>query len=145
VLFAEDPAGHAAASARMSVGPAEDADADGLPDLWETSYFGGTDLPGGGPNDDPDADGMTNLAEYLAGTDPLDPASALRLSVQVEGHVLHLTFPTAVGKHYQLETTQGLNTSWEPVGEQFTGDGHPTLLQFTNAVPLRFYRLRLVP
>jgi glucose/arabinose dehydrogenase len=46
-----------------------DTDGDGLPDWWETAYFGsGT---AGLPNDDTDGDGYTNLAEYLAGSDPL--------------------------------------------------------------------------
>jgi hypothetical protein len=146
VLFAEDLAGHTAVSSRMSAGTTQDADADGLPDLWETSNFGSIDLPGGGPNEDPDADGMTNLAEYLAGTDPLDPASALRLTAQVEGNVLYLGFPTTVGKRYQLETTQKLlNSTWEIVGEEFTGDGRPMQVQFAREEALRFYRIRLAP
>ena len=50
----------------------EDSDGDGLPDWWEEDH----DLDAGDPDGangaygDADQDGLTNLAEYLAGTDP---------------------------------------------------------------------------
>jgi len=50
-----------------------DVDADGLPDWWEIARFGST--TNWGAADDPDGDQYTNLEEYQAGTDPLDPAS----------------------------------------------------------------------
>ncbi len=48
--------------------PVTDTDADGLPDAWEMTYFGGlTQQNGAG---DPDLDGITNAAELAANTDP---------------------------------------------------------------------------
>lgn len=44
-----------------------DSDLDGLPDSWESQYFGGTGQNGTG---DYDADGSNNLQEYLNGTNP---------------------------------------------------------------------------
>jgi len=64
------PSGVAAAMFTLK-GPS-DSDGDGLPDAWEMQHFG--DLSQG-PNADPDGDGFTNLQEYQAGTDPMDPAS----------------------------------------------------------------------
>jgi hypothetical protein len=43
-----------------------------LADAWEQLHFGNLEAD---PNDDPDGDGMDNLAEFLAGTDPLDAQS----------------------------------------------------------------------
>ncbi|HEU6448031.1 MAG TPA: BNR-4 repeat-containing protein [Verrucomicrobiae bacterium] len=44
-----------------------DADSDGLPDLWETYYFGNLANSTAG---DPDNDGQSNAYEFLHGTDP---------------------------------------------------------------------------
>jgi len=46
-----------------------DADADGMPDTWETD-IGLDPTDPADAAEDPDADGMTNLDEYLNGTDP---------------------------------------------------------------------------
>jgi glucose/arabinose dehydrogenase len=50
-----------------------DSDSDGLPDWWETAYFGNATAALAGA--DADGDGATNLQEYQAGTDPLSAAS----------------------------------------------------------------------
>lgn len=47
-----------------------DTDGDGMPDWWEDEYGLDKNRPGDA-TEDPDDDGATNLAEYLAGTDPL--------------------------------------------------------------------------
>lgn len=53
----------------LSIGSVNvDSDGDGLPDWWETLYFGSA--TSAGPLDDPDGDRLTNLQEFLAGTDP---------------------------------------------------------------------------
>lgn len=49
-----------------------DADADGLPDAWEQHHFGALSQTAAG---DPDRDGVSNLAEYLADSDPNNPNS----------------------------------------------------------------------
>ncbi len=54
-----------------------DQDADGLPDWWETAYFGGP--TNADPAADPDGDRARNLEEYLADTLPQDSNSTLNL------------------------------------------------------------------
>jgi hypothetical protein len=54
-----------------------DLDGDGMADWWEEFHFGGTAVAAA--HHDRDGDGMTNLEEYLAGTNPNDPQSRLRI------------------------------------------------------------------
>jgi len=53
--------------------PGEDADADGLADMWEMRYFGS--LTNQAAGDDYDGDGTDNLSELLQGRDPTEGAS----------------------------------------------------------------------
>lgn len=55
-----------------------DEDGNGLPDAWESKYFGHNGID---PNSDPDGDGYTNLQERANGTDPKDPLNGLSLLV----------------------------------------------------------------
>ena len=55
----------------LSPGAADgDADNDGLPDRWETGWFGATTLAAANGAGDADVDGATNLAEYEATSNP---------------------------------------------------------------------------
>jgi hypothetical protein len=55
---------------------------NGLPIAWLLSNFGTTNVDA---NADPDHDGMNNLQEYLAGTDPNNAASVLRITSITRG------------------------------------------------------------
>jgi len=87
-------------------GGSGDSDNDGLPDAWET----GNGLVVG-VNDaglDPDGDGMTNLQEYLAGTNPQDSGSALRLEAFADPAGVALRFTARTGKSYSLQFCNNL-------------------------------------
>ncbi len=53
-------------------GTVNDTDYDGMPDKWER-YYGLDPTNGNDAKKDSDGDGMSNLAEYLAGTEPREP------------------------------------------------------------------------
>ncbi len=55
-----------------------DSDHDGLPDDWEITAFGNLTHTG---DEDADGDGFSNFAEYLAGTNPNDRNSSLKLRI----------------------------------------------------------------
>lgn len=114
-----------------------DTDADGLPDTWEnanglnprdaTDAFGDADgdglrntrEQGMGSNPqvaDTDGDGANDYVEYVAGTAVTDPASAPALSPSLTGAGLTLTWPGAVGRTYDLLSSDNLTTgAWQPV------------------------------
>jgi hypothetical protein len=95
-----------------------DTDADGLPDAWESQYFGSV---GTTPLADADADGTNNLMEYLAATDPRSASSVFRPSSSLRGADLLLTIPTVVGRQYRIWGSADLK-SWTQ-RDTFSGDG----------------------
>ena len=74
-----------ALSAVASLTLVADTDGDGLPDSWESGRAGfSPNNPADAARDD-DGDGMSNLAEYIAGTDYLDPTSYLKVEIVAAG------------------------------------------------------------
>lgn len=80
-----------------------DTNANGLPDAWETAY--GT----ANPDADPDLDGQSNLAEYLAGTNPTNAASIFKIlsaAQQPDGY-FGLTWASVGGTRYRVQYSNG--------------------------------------
>lgn len=133
-----------------------DADMDGLHDDWEARY--GLDSQSGigedGAEGDPDGDGMTNLQEQLAGTDPLDARSVLRLSCARLAHgAVRLTWPAVAGREYFLEYSDTAASGFAPLApEQFRRRAQTTAeMSFEDALPeqgthpaARYYRARVM-
>ncbi|MCC6232872.1 MAG: lamin tail domain-containing protein [Verrucomicrobiales bacterium] len=63
-----------------ALAPTTDRDLDGMPNDWELAHGLNPDEAADAALD-ADADSLSNLAEYLAGTDPRNPSSALRLTL----------------------------------------------------------------
>ena len=137
---------------QLILDPNLDADGDGLPNGWEQSH-GLDPLSTNGVNGasgDPDGDGFSNLQEFLAGTDPTNPASAFRItSIVGTGNNVLISWMTGVAKTNALQYSTAYNTN--TFADLFivtnTIGGLTNYLDVgagTN-LPSRFYRVRLVP
>ncbi len=87
---------------------------------WALTQFPDPDSPDAAPTADLDYDGQTNEAEFVAGTDPLNSESSLRLSSvwrAPNANAINLSWFSVAGKSYQLERAFTLKESdWQPVG-----------------------------
>jgi PKD repeat protein len=124
---------------------------------WQIQYFGSTTNPAAAANADPDGDGQNNLAEFLAGTDPTNGASGLRItSVTTQGSDVLVTWMTAGGYTNVVQVNTGLldgsySTNFQDLSGLIiisgSGDATTNYLDSggaTNA-PARYYRIRLQP
>lgn len=124
-----------------------------IPQSWIVQYFGpGPVYPPGtvAPLDDPDHDGMNNLAEFISGTNPTDPASHLRMmaiSPVDPGAGTYVTFGnTVAGLNYSLLSTTNLVSGiWEAIVTN--APGYPGAMGYTDtrpSAPNRFYRVSVI-
>ncbi len=121
-----------------------DRNNDGLPDDWQAQYWGASAADWPSPGADPDGDGASTLAEFLAGTDPTDPSSVLKLSVQPTTGGLLLQWNATAGSVYQLQMSTNL-TSWsDAAGPAFApGDQAASVIPISaTASYYRVIRLR---
>ena len=122
---------------------------------WQIQYFGSTTNPAAAANVDADGDGQDNLAEFTAGTDPTNSVSTLRItSITTQGADVLVSWTMGAGKTNALQVTSG-----DPAGGYAT-NGFADIFGVTNTigtttnyldvggavnVPVRYYRVRLVP
>ncbi len=104
----------------LAAANAGDANRNGLPDQWESKYFGNNLAD---RDADPDHDGYSNFLEFAFGTDPLDPNShpALPLLFNVNGQGT-VTFTRWAGStsDYLVDASTNL-TAWITTGSVIRG------------------------
>ncbi len=122
-----------------------DSSGDGIPDWWMLGHFDtvvGNAADRTRAQDDHDGDGMTNWEEYIAGTSPLDPESALRLDRMGEG--TGLRFQSVDGRRYRIQSsTNLLAPHWVFEGEPLIGDGNSLSLPASVPHDLIYYRIEV--
>ena len=123
----------------MAPGSASTA-GDGISDLWRLRFFGSASAALSPANGDADQDGVNNLHEFRAGTNPLQAASLLRLSVQPTAGGLKLNFPTGLGRTYVIESAPAPSGPWTTFGTH-NGTGIPGQ-EIDTTGGVKFYRIR---
>jgi hypothetical protein len=88
-----------------------DSDGNGLPDLWEMTYFGIlTNTP---PLNDYDNDGSNNQTEYIAGTHPKNAGSVF--VVEMSSTASSLTWNGVLNRLYTVQCTTNLSIPFADV------------------------------
>jgi large repetitive protein len=124
----------------------DDENDDGLPDFWQTQFFGSYGNWEARPDADPDEDGLTNLREYEAGTNPLDGRTPGHFSgvERVAGGTIRLHFIGEPSRRYSLEASDDL-VAWIEIRSATASDDRIVLETSAGpGQPSRFYRARLL-
>ncbi|MBI3867685.1 MAG: lamin tail domain-containing protein [Verrucomicrobia bacterium] len=91
-------------SAKAFLAIVEDKNGDGVSDAWEAAFgFGAGNL-----SEDFDHDGMSNLQEYLAGTNPTNALSVLRLRPVGLGGGVSVAFDAVSNHTYSVQYSEAL-------------------------------------
>ncbi len=120
-----------------------DRNNDGLPDDWQSRYWGANVNLWPASSADSDGDGASNLAEFLAGTDPLNATSVLRMSIQPTMGGLLLQWNAVPGSVYQLQVSTDLKSWAEAAGPAFAAGDLASSVVPTHAATVYYRVIRL--
>ena len=146
-LTLDDGGSHFVATTQIA--PGADTNANGIPDAWELEHAG--NLTTFTLNGDADGDGIPDVAEYLADTDPLDPAdtglSITAFAVSADTTLVSLTWTSRLSRRYHIESTDDLagGTWTESTLAEIAPDSNATTMRelTESAATQRFYRIRV--
>jgi hypothetical protein len=114
--------------------------------VWRESHFTPEEIKTGiaDKNQDPDADGYTNWQEYVAGTEPKDQQSVLRLQGGVAAGSPELSFGTVSGRWYSVYSRTSLvSGAWSLLGSNVYGSGGSFQMTDTGKWSSVFYQLKV--
>jgi hypothetical protein len=135
-----------------------DSDNDGLPNWWESRYYGN---PTNALAQAPAVNGYSNLQSYFLGLDPTSPLSTFRIKVKIQAGTGYpqITWSSIGAKTYALEYANSLSSSGTAftqavsITETNVAAGMASTETFLDDYSLtggpsptksRFYRVRLV-
>jgi hypothetical protein len=136
-----------------------DGNEDGLPDEWQTQYFGSTTAPNAAPTATPAGDGVPNWLKYALGLNPMvagitlpdgvvwansasssNPTNTVRIYTAAE-----VVFDTEVGKSYQIQSVTSLVSGWQNIGNPIPGTGESmSYVTPTRNNAQQFYRVMTI-
>lgn len=128
--------------------PGTDSDGDGIADAFELIWTGGLGAMNG--TTDTDGDGASDLDEYLAGTNPTNPADQLvivSLNSNLSNTLYTITWLSQQTRSYSLQTRSNLNvgTPWitHPIGTIFPDPGLTIVRTATDSpTSERYFRIK---
>jgi hypothetical protein len=131
-------------SSRGTLNVMTDGDGDGMGDEWEDLY-GLKSNNSSDAADDADGDGMNNREEFLAGTDPRDPGSFLRIdSIAALTNSVSLGFTAISNRSYSvLYRDDVASAPWQRLTNTLgrTTNRIETILDVRGTNRQRWYRL----
>ena len=111
----------------------------GIPQEWMSYYFGNNIFAWPSPYVDSDGDGASNLDEFLAGTDPTNANSVLRIRLQQTHQGPVLSWNTQPGLVYQPQSSANLSV-WSNLGSPRFAAG-PVDSMYVGGGPRGNYRI----
>lgn len=126
----------------------DDDDNDGMPGAWESLYEGLNQMVND-PDKDRDGDGQNNHAEYVAGTNPVDPLSVFRAELAiVQPGSFTLKWNSVPGRIYRVWRSYEL-VSWTLVSEETGEDSKNGVTEWTSSLDPEekqgYYRVQVLP
>lgn len=119
---------------------------DGISAAWREQHFGPGYLtdPRVAADADPDGDGATNLQEFTAGSNPLDPLSGFRVGIRLTPTI---TWNSVPGEVYTVKRKDNLtDPTWTVVAPAvFTPNAEHTYVDLTATSPHGFYVVEPLP
>ncbi|HEY6170600.1 MAG TPA: PQQ-dependent sugar dehydrogenase [Verrucomicrobiae bacterium] len=75
---------------------------------WQVANFGSTNATNGSADADRDGDGVSNFLEYLLGSNPTEPSSDWRVSIQMNGPNPQIVFPQIANRGFEVQCRASL-------------------------------------
>ena len=132
------------AVAVLTIQSGGDSDNDGMPDEWEIAH--GLNPNVDDSSSDNDGDGMSNIAEFIAGTDPSDKNSKLRISsLTLNGNnEVIIEFESVPDKDYQVLVSTNLLDNWSVLTNILKTSSNKTIIRDTGSSNRKYYRIKVL-